>query len=125
VIIAILSLILILILSYFSYKIFTETHETSILKSTIHISSTNAKVSKYAIYGVHLNIFGKLKTDDSNISKNSVYNLIMIDDNNNEIRDPFEIGKELRGYLDCRPPVPNGINIEGVNIINCLHVPQS
>jgi hypothetical protein len=49
----------------------------------------------------------------------------LIDDNNNEIRDPFEIGKELRGYLDCRPPVPNGINLEGVNIINCLHVPQS
>lgn len=49
----------------------------------------------------------------------------LIDNNNNEIRDPFEIGKELRGYLDCRPPVPNGINLEGVNIINCLHVPQS
>lgn len=44
----------------------------------------------------------------------------LIDDKGNEIRDPFEIGKELRGYLDCRPPVPNGINIDGVNIIKCL-----
>ena len=37
-----------------------------------------------------------------------------------EVRDPFAIGRELRGYLDCRPPVPNGINTVGVNIINCL-----
>ena len=44
----------------------------------------------------------------------------LIDDKGNEVRDPFEIGKELRGYLDCRPPVPNGINIDGVNIIKCL-----
>mgnify|MGYP003571324079 CR=1 FL=1 len=44
----------------------------------------------------------------------------LIDDEGNEYRDPFEIGKELQGYLDCRPPVPNGINQHGVNIINCL-----
>lgn len=37
-------------------------------------------------------------------------------------RHPFTIGKELRGYLDCKPPVPNGINKDGVNIIKCLHV---
>ena len=49
----------------------------------------------------------------------------LIDDYDNEIRDPFDIGKELKGYLDCRPPVPNGINIDTVNIINCLHVPLS
>jgi hypothetical protein len=35
-------------------------------------------------------------------------------------RHPFTIGKELKGYLDCRPPVPNGINKDGVNIIQCL-----
>lgn len=45
----------------------------------------------------------------------------LIDDEGKEIRDPFEIGKELRGYLDCRPPVPNGINQVGVNTITCLH----
>lgn len=45
----------------------------------------------------------------------------LIDDKGNEYRDPFVIGKELRGYLDCKPPVPNGINQYGVNIINCLH----
>ena len=37
-----------------------------------------------------------------------------------EVRDPFEIGKELRNYLDCKPPVPNGINLNGVNTIKCL-----
>ena len=37
-------------------------------------------------------------------------------------RHPFTIGKELRGYLDCKPPVPNGINKDGVNIIKCLHI---
>ena len=46
----------------------------------------------------------------------------LIDDEGNEIRDPYEIGKELRGYLDCKPPVPNGINKDGVNIIKCLKV---
>jgi hypothetical protein len=44
----------------------------------------------------------------------------LIDEKGNIFRDPFEIGKELRGYLDYRPPVPNGINKDGVNIIQCL-----
>ena len=44
----------------------------------------------------------------------------LITDSGYEVKDPFEIGKELRGYLDCRPPVPNGINQNGVNTINCL-----
>lgn len=46
----------------------------------------------------------------------------LVDDKGNEIRDPFEIGKELQGYLNFRPEVPNGINKDGVNIINCLKV---
>ena len=41
-----------------------------------------------------------------------------------EVRDPFEIGKELREYLDCRPQVPNGINKDMVNIINCLKLKE-
>jgi hypothetical protein len=44
----------------------------------------------------------------------------LIDDNGNEIRDPFEIGEELQAYLNCKPEVPNGINKDGVNIINCI-----
>lgn len=44
----------------------------------------------------------------------------LIDEEGNEVRDPFVIGKELQGYLDCRPPVPNGISVDGVNIIKCL-----
>lgn len=44
----------------------------------------------------------------------------LVDDEGNEYRDPFEIGKELQGYLNLRPPVPNGINKDGVNIIKCL-----
>ena len=44
----------------------------------------------------------------------------LINEEGEIFRSPFEIGKELRGYLDCRPPVPNGINIDGVNIIKCL-----
>jgi len=46
----------------------------------------------------------------------------LIDDKGNEYRDPFEIGEELQGYLNLRPPVPNGINKEGINIIKCLKV---
>ena len=48
----------------------------------------------------------------------------LLDEYDNEIRDPFEIGKELQGYLDCKPPVPNGINKDGINIINCLKVKE-
>lgn len=33
------------------------------------------------------------------------------------IRDPFTIGSELQGYLNLKPLVPNGINIEGPNDI--------
>lgn len=44
----------------------------------------------------------------------------LVDDEGKEYRDPFEIGKELRGYLDLRPIVPKGINKDGVNIIKCL-----
>lgn len=44
----------------------------------------------------------------------------LVDEEGREYRDPFEIGKELRGYLDCKPPVPNGINKDGVNIIKCI-----
>lgn len=44
----------------------------------------------------------------------------LVDDKGNLYRDPFEIGKELRGYLDLRPQVPNGINKDGINIIKCL-----
>lgn len=44
----------------------------------------------------------------------------LVDEEGNEYRDPFEIGKELRHYLDDRPRVPDGINIDGTNIINCL-----
>lgn len=34
-----------------------------------------------------------------------------------EMRDPFDIGKELSNYLTTRPRVPNGINIKGDNNI--------
>ena len=44
----------------------------------------------------------------------------LVTDTGYEVKDPFEIGKELRGYLDCRPPVPNGINKDGINTITCL-----
>lgn len=44
----------------------------------------------------------------------------LITEDGKEIRDPFEIGKELQAYLNCKPPVPNGINQNGVNIIKCL-----
>lgn len=35
-------------------------------------------------------------------------------------RHPFTIGEELQGYLNLRPPVPNGINKDGVNMIKCI-----
>lgn len=44
----------------------------------------------------------------------------LVTDDGEIVEDPFTIGKELRGYLDCKPPVPNGINKDGVNIIKCL-----
>lgn len=46
----------------------------------------------------------------------------LIDEKGSEFRDPFEIGKELQSYLDNKPNVPNGINIDGVNTIKCLKI---
>jgi len=48
----------------------------------------------------------------------------LVDEEGKEYRDPFEIGKELRHYLDDRPKVPDGINVDGVNIINCLKLKE-
>lgn len=44
----------------------------------------------------------------------------LIDDRGNIIQDPCVLGKELKGYLDCRPQAPNGISVDGVNTIKCL-----
>lgn len=46
----------------------------------------------------------------------------LIDKDGNEYRDPFEIGNELQSYLNLKPRVPNGIDIDGINIIDCLKV---
>lgn len=45
----------------------------------------------------------------------------LMDDKGNIYRDPLTIGAELRSYLDNKPPVPKGIDLDGVNIITCLH----
>lgn len=44
----------------------------------------------------------------------------LVDDKGNVYRDPLTIGAELRSYLDNKPPVPKGIDMDGVNIITCL-----
>lgn len=46
----------------------------------------------------------------------------LVDNNGKEYRDPLEIGAELRSYLDLKPAVPNGINLDGINTIDCLKV---
>jgi hypothetical protein len=48
----------------------------------------------------------------------------LIDNEGKEFRDPFVIGKELQGYLNCRPRVPNGIDVEGINTIDCLKLKE-
>ena len=49
----------------------------------------------------------------------------LVDGEGNVFRHPYTIGEELQGYLNCKPPVPNGINQDGVNIINCLKVKEA
>lgn len=44
----------------------------------------------------------------------------LVDERGNTIQDPTTIGRELKGYLNLRPQVPNGINKDGVNLITCL-----
>lgn len=46
----------------------------------------------------------------------------LVDAKGNRYRDPFDLGKELKSYLDLRPRVPNGINLESPNTINCLRL---
>lgn len=48
----------------------------------------------------------------------------LVDKDGKEFRDPFDIGIELQGYLNLRPRVPNGIDIDGVNIIDCLKLKE-
>lgn len=48
----------------------------------------------------------------------------LVDEDGKEYRDPFEIGKELRHYLDDKPTVPDGIDVNGVNIIKCLRLKE-
>lgn len=48
----------------------------------------------------------------------------LVDREGNVFRYPFTIGEELQGYLNCRPPVPNGINQHGINTIKCLKIKQ-
>lgn len=45
----------------------------------------------------------------------------LVDDKGNKYRDPFVIGKELRYYLDNMPKVPIGVQMNGANMITCLH----
>lgn len=45
----------------------------------------------------------------------------LADDKGNVYRDPLTIGAELRSYLDNKPPVPKGIDQNGLNKITCLH----
>lgn len=44
----------------------------------------------------------------------------LVNNEGKEFRDPFEIGKELQGYLNLRPTVPVGIDKDGINTITCL-----
>lgn len=46
------------------------------------------------------------------------------DDKGNEYRDPLVIGQELRGYLDLKPAVPNGIDKDGINTITKLRLKE-
>ena len=48
----------------------------------------------------------------------------LIDKEGKEYRDPFEIGKELQGYLNFRPKVPVGIDRNGINTITCLKLKE-
>lgn len=48
----------------------------------------------------------------------------LVDKEGKEYRDPFEIGKELQGYLNFKPRVPNGIDIDGINTIDCLKIKE-
>ena len=48
----------------------------------------------------------------------------LVDDKGNEIRDPFAIGEELQSYLNCKPPVPKGIDMDGINTITCLRLKE-
>jgi hypothetical protein len=50
--------------------------------------------------------------------------MTLVDEKGNEYRSPFEIGKELKGYLNMRPQVPNGIDKDGINKITCLKLKE-
>lgn len=49
---------------------------------------------------------------------------VLVDSEGKEYRDPFDIGIELQGYLNLKPRVPDGIDIDGINVIDCLKVKE-
>ena len=46
----------------------------------------------------------------------------LVNEEGKEFRDPFKIGEELQAYLNLRPQVPHGIDIDGTNTIKCLKI---
>lgn len=56
--------------------------------------------------------------------RNTTASGTLVDEEGNEFRDPFEIGKELKHYLDERPKVPDGIDVNGLNVIDCLKLKE-
>lgn len=48
----------------------------------------------------------------------------LVDKEGKEFRDPFDIGTELQSYLNFRPRVPNGIDKDGINTIDCLKLKE-
>ncbi len=48
----------------------------------------------------------------------------LVDKEGKEFRDPFDIGCELQSYLNFKPRVPNGIDKDGINTIDCLKIKE-
>ena len=116
ILIIVLSIFLIILLGYFSYNIFS--HYSSfdnLSNSKIFINDTSAKVTKYAIYGTHLNIEGNLTLNDKINTENSKFKMVIINKNSKEIDIPlFTDLKNNKLYFYTSKTINQGIYLDSL-----------
>ncbi|MBR1883789.1 MAG: N-acetylmuramoyl-L-alanine amidase [Clostridia bacterium] len=118
-VIIVLSLVLTALLLFFSFKIVNGyTKINGIFSKSINISNEKAFVTKYAIYGTHLNIEGSFNIANN---ENSSFKLVMINENSDEINIPIftNIQKNLLEFYTSKT-INQGIYLEGLQNSNFL-----
>ena len=117
IIIAILSFLCLLLNSYFLFDIFKYySLSGKNISKYIYIADENVNVTKYAIYGTHLNIEGTLKLNQTFDNDNFSIKMVYIDDSSNEKEVPITYdmtGDNITFYTS--KTINQGIYLDALN----------